>query len=374
MAALSDGTLVCVYRTTKGFPAISYSRDRARSWSKPEPMRYTPGGRIVRNPRACPKLWRCKNGKFLFWFHNNGDTGFRNRNPAWIIGGAEKDGRIHWSEPEILLYARGHTVRMSYPCLIEQDGRYWVTETQKAVARVHSLDATLLEGMWSQIERNPPSARVNRRGLVLEMDGEAIEAMAGGTVDMPELPDLSRDGGLTLELWLTLAQLTRETVLLSSLTGKNSPGIELAAIPPAEETGSPTLTLELSDGNRTATWGVDSGRLVEGKRHHVAFIVDGAADVISVVVDGHLCDGGGKRKFGWGRAHYYGESGKAEFLGDVSGASLRIARESEGCIERLRVYDRYLRTAEVVENLRAERDALLDGLPRNGRNNNRRHP
>ncbi len=39
---------------------------------------------------------------------------------------------------------------MSYPDLIEQDGRYWITETQKTVARVHSVDPELLEGLWKQ--------------------------------------------------------------------------------------------------------------------------------------------------------------------------------------------------------------------------------
>ena len=39
---------------------------------------------------------------------------------------------------------------MSYPDLIQQDGRYWVTETQKSVARIHPIDRELLEGLWSQ--------------------------------------------------------------------------------------------------------------------------------------------------------------------------------------------------------------------------------
>jgi len=80
------------------------------------------------------------------------------------------------------------------------------------------------------------------------------------------------------------------------------------------------------------------------------------------------------RPAGVARRVYYTESGKAGFLGDVSGASLRIARESEGRVERLRVYDRYLQTAEVVNNLRAARDASLEDLPRNYGTNNRRDP
>jgi len=39
---------------------------------------------------------------------------------------------------------------MSYPDFIEENGSYWVTETQKVVARVHSVDAELLNGLWNQ--------------------------------------------------------------------------------------------------------------------------------------------------------------------------------------------------------------------------------
>ena len=60
---------------------------------------------------------------------------YRNRNPGWISGGIEKDGAIHWSQPEVLLYDDDPTVRMSYPDFIESDGRYFITETQKTVAQ-----------------------------------------------------------------------------------------------------------------------------------------------------------------------------------------------------------------------------------------------
>jgi len=75
-----------------------------------------------------------------------------------------KESSIHWSQPEIVLYDTdpknclfdpktrmpGPGLGMSYPDLIEQDGRYWITETQKTVARVHSVDPELLEGLWKQ--------------------------------------------------------------------------------------------------------------------------------------------------------------------------------------------------------------------------------
>jgi hypothetical protein len=48
--------------------------------------------------------------------------------------------------------------------VIEQDGRYWIAETQKTVARIHEIDATLLEGLWRQDDVKA----VTRAGLILE--------------------------------------------------------------------------------------------------------------------------------------------------------------------------------------------------------------
>jgi hypothetical protein len=100
-------------------------------------------------------VFRCSNGKYLLWFHNHDarDTApLRNkhRHPAWISGGVLKDGVIQWSQPEILLYGFSFPFNagMSYPDLIEEDGRYWVTETQKTTARIHEIDPDLLAGVW----------------------------------------------------------------------------------------------------------------------------------------------------------------------------------------------------------------------------------
>jgi len=122
-AALRDGCLYCVYRTTDGWPAQAYSRDGGHTWTPPAYKTYAPGGPRVKHPRAANFVWRCGNGKFLYWFHNHGGpfiaamqadpsgaTGnpYNDRNPAWLIAGVERDtpqGKvIVWSQPEILLY------------------------------------------------------------------------------------------------------------------------------------------------------------------------------------------------------------------------------------------------------------------------------
>jgi hypothetical protein len=125
------------------------------------------------------------------------------------------------------------------------------------------------------------------------------------------------------------------------------------------------LRLDLSDGLHTAGWDCDPGLLQPNKPHHVVFIVDGGPKVISAVVDGVLCDGGEnpQRKYGYGRfvmAQYADKlSDKinnpgVEEIGDVTGGKvLRIAPSLKGQVRGLRIYDRYLRTSEVVGNFHA---------------------
>jgi hypothetical protein len=87
LVALSDGVLYTAYRTVAGFVCHAYSRDGGHSWTEPAYATYTPGGRRIKNPRACPRLWQAKNGKYLLWYHNHGGKDFQHRNPAWLTGG-----------------------------------------------------------------------------------------------------------------------------------------------------------------------------------------------------------------------------------------------------------------------------------------------
>ena len=116
-------------------------------------------------------------------------------------------------------------------------------------------------------------------------------------------------------------------------------------------TENTALRLELSDGKNRTRWDSDPGRLRPGRRHHVVFNVDVAPRLITVVVDGELCDGRGVagRPFGYTR---FGDSNvplTGKEIGDVSGSpTLKVA----GSVERLRVYGRYLTTSEAIGNFR----------------------
>jgi hypothetical protein len=102
--------LFCVYRTALGHADCAYSHDGGRTWDQPEALRYGPGGRVMQQPRACAKIWKTRSGHYLLWYHNNSTTTYNNgpnagsRNLAWLSGGTLKDGRLHWSQPEIVAY------------------------------------------------------------------------------------------------------------------------------------------------------------------------------------------------------------------------------------------------------------------------------
>ena len=327
LVQLSTGDLYCVYRTVDGFLCSATSTDGGRSWTGPEYARTSPGGRLIKNPRGPSFIRKFSNGKYLLLFYNHGGRDFNGRNPYWLSGGIEKDGAIHWCEPEICLYDDEPNTRIGYPDFIEQDGRYWISETNKSVARVHELDTEMLKGLWRQHELD----RVAREGLVLDVKRPS------GTVEFTPLPDLAEGAGFTIEAWVKLEDLAPGQVLLDARDASGK-GIGLST---AEDA---SVRLTLADGKTQAEWSTDPGLLTSGKRHHVVAIVDGGPKLITFVVDGVLCDGGEARQHGWTRF--------PAAMGDVDG--LATAEVSQAVV-RLRVYDRYLRTSEAVGNWRAGR-------------------
>lgn len=349
LVELSDQSLYCTYRTIDGYNCAAYSRDGGRTWTPPAHATYTPGGRRIKHPRAANFVRKFSNGRFLLWYHNHGGEPvhaqkwayYTSRNPGWVAGGVERNGFIHWSQPEILLYADDPVVRVSYPDFVEDNGEFYITETMKTEARVHRIDRSLLDGLWNQFE----AKTVTRTGLALTIDGATVRP--GGTVALPPLPDLARDGGFTIEGWVRLNELSDGQVLLEGMSPSGQ-GIRL------HTTDRFTLALTMSDGRTQATWDTDpgthEGTLRAGTWHHVAFTVDGGPKLITVLVDGVLNDGGAVRQYGWGRF--------PRELGNVSAArEAALAARLYGHVKRLRLYTRPLRTSEAVANWRAGADA-----------------
>jgi hypothetical protein len=336
IVSLSGDDLYCIYRTTTGHPCQSYSRDGGRSWTEPEHATYSPGGNKIKHPRACPKIWRTAAGKYLLWFHNFAGHTFDGRNPAWICGGMEKDGMLHWSQPEILLYDEDPKVRMSYPDLIEQDGRYWITETQKTVARVHEIDAALLEGLWRQLETDDKSVPGK---LPARTASFGASELANGRARAPRVPRLTAGQGFSLEMQIRLDNLAAGQTLVNATDAAERGWQVLTA-------GDGRLEIVLSDGKNSARWASDPGLIKSGRTQHVVITVDGGPKTITFVVDGKVCDGGADGPCGWGR--FDAELVDANAEGE---SALRSAPPS--AIKLLQIFDRPLRNFEAVALARA---------------------
>lgn len=336
VSVLSDGSFLCVYRTVDGHPACTTSRDHGQTWDQPKYMRYA-AGRKIKHPRAANFIWRCSNGKYLYWFHNHGGRSYADRNPAWLCGGVEVDsplGRVlQWSEPEIVLYDDDPGVRMSYPDLIEDDGAYFLTETQKTIARVHSVDRDLIEGLWGQFDK----AEIALEGCLLDLPEGA--SSLPGQVPMPALPVLMPSSGFAIDCRVEFETIRSGQILLDSRTDAGR-GLCL------QTTDRGTVETVLNDGQTEVRWDCDPGQLGAGQLHHIVVSIDGGPRIITFVVDGRLCDGAEHRRFGWGRL--------GPDLRHANGSeNLRIAPRLAGRIHSLRIYDRYLRTSEAVGNYRA---------------------
>ncbi len=360
IVALSDGSLFTVYRTETDHPVHAWSRDDGRTWTEPAFMTYGPGARKVKHTRAANFVWPAGAGRYLYWFHNHGGFTYHNqRNPAWLAAGHEVDtpeGKaIAWSEPEILLYDDDMLVRMSYPDFLEDDGRFFVTQTQKTIARVHEIPAEFLELLL----RQHTIAEVARGGLLYESGPDAVRAPLA--VPRPELPPLRRSqgegGGFTLDLRLRLDSLAPGQTVVEArdaegngyaLTTTDRGTLQLSLRGPfGPDRRSDFAAAVIEDlGIAEASWDCDPGRLEPGRWHHVTVIVDGGPKIIAFVVDGELHDGGDRRQFGWAR--FPRELRHVNF-----GEKLRLAPRFEGELRDFRLYDRALRTTEAVGNWRA---------------------
>lgn len=375
---MNDGSLFGTFRTIDGWSCHGYSRDDGHTWDT-DWMTYTPGGRRVKNPRSANFVRRFSNGKYLYWFCFNGGEvlgaapgregrAYNNRNPIWMCGGIEQDGHIYWSQPEVILYDDKIGNRSSYPDYIEDGDKIFITETQKEHARTHALDPHMLETMWNHLDNSD----VATDGLVVDAAGD--DCAAGATISIPELPELysrgnstldpstgathwgegksvEMSGSFSLELWVRFDDLEPWQVLFDS---RNEQGHGLLV----QLTDRLTLRLTIGsgaydmpgsgsgNGGVECSWDCDRGLLEAGKLHQILFIVDGGSKLISVMVDGVLCDGGKEREFGWGRFH--------PNLMNANGApAAMLAPSLHGTLERVRIYNRYLLSNEGVGNWRA---------------------
>ena len=348
IVSLSDGSLYCVYRTNMGHNVQTYSIDNGLTWTNPEWAKYTPGGKVMKQPRCFNKVYKFKNGKYALFFHNNSTRNYSshpigNRNPTWLCGGIEKDGQIYWSQPEIFLYDLDFENGISYPDWIEDNGEYYFTETQKTIARIHKIPSEYLDMIWNQAENKVIAAK----GLALEIKGE--ECDPGNSFKFPELGKLYNGKGFSLEFRLKTGKIKKDQVLLDTRKiktegyGNSSKfagnGILITILKSGE------ISVLLDDGRSPLIWKTDPGIIKPSKSHHIVINVDAEAKILTFLIDGDLWDGG-KRPFGYARFNPY--------LYDVNGEeAVSFSPEFKGDVELFRLYTRCLYISEGIGNYRS---------------------
>ena len=253
VTVLSDGSFYDTYRTMDGLT-------------------------VEKNPRAANFVWRCANGKFLYWFHNHGGRAFidkhtmyGDRNPVWLCPGVETGAPgarlIRWGAPELLLYHPDVTKMMSYPDLVEEGGKYFFTETEKRIARVHEVPAAFLEKLWAALDGD------------VTVDANVLFSAAGGGEYAPvALPDLAAGLGFSIEFSLAAA----EPGVLFDSRGPDGRGMVV------EYTPEKCIVLRVNDSRQE--WLAASERVPD--LAHAVIIVDGGPGVVSFVADGVFLDGG----------------------------------------------------------------------------------
>lgn len=345
IVSMNDGSLYCVYRTNRGHNVHTYSRDDGHTWSTPEWATYTPGGKLMKQPRCLNKIYKFKNGKYAIFFHNNGSRHYSshplgNRNPTWLAGGIEEDGFIHWSQPEVFLYDMDYTHGISYPDWIEDDGNYYFTETQKTIARIHHIPNEYLEMLWNQAE-NPEKTT---EGLALELKGESCEQ--GKQFTFPQLGKLSKGDGFALEFMVKTSKLKKDQVLLDTRL-EESQGYGNKAIFAGNGLvvsilKSGALEFLMDDGRTPLIWTSGPGTVKPNQLNHIVVNVDAKSKMLTFIFNGDLWDGG-KRPFGYARFN--------PFMYDVNGEEIvSFSKDFKGEIETFRVYNGFLFTSEAVGN------------------------
>jgi hypothetical protein len=227
------------------------------------------------NPKAC----------------SGGCSYYDDRNPAWICAGVEADspkGRIiRWSEPEILLYDADPFVRMSYPDLIEDGGEYYVTETQKNIARSHHIDKNLLEQMWASLEGKWPDVQPD---FVCEKSCAApkIAPLVRRDDAVSE-----RMSGVTFTFRVTQGSLG---ILLCALSDDHHHGFRFTM------DGHRRLHLGVFD---PWTYQALSSPRMPPWSESISVVLDSRACIVSFYAKGRFLDGGEERQFGFQRLNPY---------------------------------------------------------------------
>lgn len=288
---LSDGTLFCTSRTEKGYPLVFVSHDDGKTFADGFIPKHL-GGLPVKHPRAANFLWKLQSGKFLYWFHNVGNMGYDFRNPAWCAPAFEVDTEngkeLVYGQPEIILYhTTGSRLSISYPDLIEYEGKLLITETQKQIARIHTVSDKLQHALLTQ---DTICAKLEGISMAdLKASGMPMQTCSqGNQQDRTEWKEIPENAGTT---WIIEGTFKEGSCVLNAFD-KRRGGFKV------EVTADGTLSCFAA--GEAANFTLESSiNVCDGKKHHIAWIMDAAACVSYLVIDGIFDNGGQETECGW---------------------------------------------------------------------------
>ena len=287
---LSDGTLFCTSRTEKGYPLVFVSHDDGKTFSDGFIPKHV-GGLSVKQPRAANFLWKLKNGKYIYWFHNVGNMGYDFRTPAWCAPAFEVDTEngkeLVYGQPEILFYHTGDLLSISYPDLVEHEEKWLITETQKFIARIHTVSDKLRNALLTQ---DTVCARLEGISMAdLKASGvPTLTYCKKNHADREEWKEIIENGGTT---WIFEGCFKPGDRVISAYTRQRG-GFKVEV----NDDG----TLRCFAAGEAANFTVEGSiNVCDGKKHHVAWITDAAACVSYLVIDGVFDNGGSLSECGW---------------------------------------------------------------------------
>jgi hypothetical protein len=231
---------------------------------------------------------------------------------------------------------------MGYPDLLEgAGGAIFMTQTNKTHARLHELSGAMLALLFAQ-----DSVAVEAAGaLALRFDARS----QGAAFATPRLPNpavyAGAGAGATLGLWLDAHA--------ASAPDANATLIDVGALRLLVLAGR-AVQLELRDAAPGAAVALQTdaectARLLRaGQPHYLAAVLDAGAHVLTLSVDGAICDGGVEAEFGW--------QWLPQAMGDLAAGaapSFTLGAGYRGRILGGHWYQRFLYASEVVGNWRA---------------------
>ena len=237
--------------------------------------------------------------RYLMLFYNNRAE---MRNPYFLSAGVESNGAILWSQPEVAIYDRethDGTSAGGYPDIMQMDdGALRITSAQKGLptpctVRIISVSEEMVGGLLNQHLNDA----LPEGGSEIN-DGDALP-------DLPEMANITEDKqGWNVMLKITnFAAAAAGDVLLESegfVDDFSVPGLKIDVATPADdaEASSPKIRVSFADGAHVFfSQSIDGSCAAmladDGEDHFFAINADAGPMLVTWMVDGVLCDGGG---------------------------------------------------------------------------------